>query len=120
MTYDSNIQEAWICDIIYINDIWYHKILLYGIAIFTILLHGIAILFDIYGNVTDQMIHEERATLLQHHYIHDELVANIYSKIHKHTTLAEAHDTPKTDPQLISIGKPILSNARIFADVIEK
>ncbi len=34
--------------------------------------------------------------------------------------LAEAHGTPETDPQLISIGKTILSNARIFADAIEK
>ena len=77
-------------------------------------------LFDTYGNITDQMIHDERATLLQHQYVHDEPVANIFSKIHKYTTLAEAHGTPETDPQLISIGKTILSNARIFADAIEK
>jgi len=76
-------------------------------------------LFDTYGNITDQMIHEERAALLQHQYIHDEPVANIFSKIHKYTTLEEAHGTPETDPQLISIGKTILSNARIFADAIE-
>jgi len=66
------------------------------------------------------MIHEERATLLQHQYIHDELVANIFSKIHKYTTLAESHGTLETDPQLISIGKTTLSNARIFADAVEK
>ena len=77
-------------------------------------------LFDTYGNITDQMIHEERATLLQHQYIHEQPVANIFSKIHKYATLAEAHGTPETDPQLISIGKIILSNARIFADAIEK
>jgi len=59
-------------------------------------------LFDTYGNI-DQMIHEERATLLQHQYIHDEPVTNIFSKIHKYTTLAEAHGTPETDAQLISI-----------------
>jgi len=56
-------------------------------------------LFDTYGNITDQMIHDERATLLQHQYVHDEPVANIFSKIHKYTTLAEAHGTPETDPQ---------------------
>ena len=77
-------------------------------------------LFHTYGNITDQMIHEERATLLQHQYIHDEPVANIFSKIHKCTTLAEAHGTPETDPQFISIGKPIHSNAHIFTDAIEK
>jgi len=77
-------------------------------------------LFDTYGNITDQMIHEERATLLQHQYSHEQPVANIFSKIHKYATLAEAHGTPETDQQLISIGKTILSNARIFADAIEK
>ena len=29
-------------------------------------------LFDTYGNITDQMIHEERATLVQHQYIHEQ------------------------------------------------
>ena len=77
-------------------------------------------LFDTYGNVIDQMMHEERATLLQHQYSHEQPVANIFSKIHKYATLAEAHGTPETDQQLISIGKTILSNARIFADAIEK
>jgi len=77
-------------------------------------------LFDTYGNVIDQMMHEERATLLQHQYIYEQAVANIFSKIHKYEALAEAHGTPETDPQLISIGKTILSNVRIFADVIEK
>ena len=66
------------------------------------------------------MIHEERATLLQHQYIHEQPVANIFSKIHKYATLVEAHGTPETDPKLINIGKIILSNARIFADAIEK
>jgi len=77
-------------------------------------------LFDTYGNITDQMIHDERAALLQHQYIHNEPVANIFSKIHKYSSLAEAHGTPETDPQLISIGKIILSNARIFAEAIEQ
>ena len=72
-------------------------------------------LFDTYDNITDQMIYEERATLLQHQYIHEQPVANIFSKIYKYATLAEAHD-----PQLISIGKSIPSNPRIFADAIEK
>ena len=38
----------------------------------------------------------------------------------EYTTLVKAHGTPEADLQLICIGKTILSNARIFADAIEK
>jgi len=45
---------------------------------------------------------------------------NLLASAKSSSAMHAVHATPETDPQLISIGKTILSNARIFADAIEK
>ena len=77
-------------------------------------------LFDTYGNITDQKIAEERQRVMQHKYVHDDPIANVFSAITTYANMAEGHGTPETNEQLISIGKIIMTNARIFADAVKK
>ena len=77
-------------------------------------------LFDTYGNITDQKIAEERQRVMQHKYVHDDPIANVFSAITAYANMAEAHGTPETNAQLISIGKIIMTNARVFADAVER
>ena len=77
-------------------------------------------LFQEFGNITDQQLAEAKNKVMQHKYIHDDPISNVFQEIHKYSLMAEAHGTPETSAQLIAIGKIIITNAAIFGDAVEK
>ena len=77
-------------------------------------------LFQEFGNITDQQLAEAKNKVMQHKYVHDDPISNVFQEIHKYSLMAEAHGTPETSAQLIAIGKIIITNATIFGDAVEK
>ena len=62
-------------------------------------------LFDTYGKITNQKIAEEHQRVMQHKYVHNDPIANVFFAITTYDNMIEAHGTPETNKQLISIGK---------------
>ena len=77
-------------------------------------------LYNTYSNITNQKLAEERAIIMNHKYNHGDPISNIFTLIHNYSLMAEAHSAPESDKQLVSIGKIIITNARIYAEAVVK
>ena len=77
-------------------------------------------LLSTFGDIYDKNLHKERVNTNNHKYLHEDLVTNLFNTIHKYASMAEAYGKPEIEEQLISIGKIIITNSRIFEDYVKK
>ena len=77
-------------------------------------------LFDLYGNISDKKIHDERIKTTQHKYVHNDSIKNFFNLIQTYSDISKAHGNPETNKKLIIIEKIITTKARIFASIVEK
>ena len=75
-------------------------------------------LFQSYGNITDLALAEKRQSIITYQYVHSESIHNTFDTIQEYADMAEAHGTPETQEQLMSIAMIILIRANIFTDAI--
>ena len=69
--------------------------------------------------ISNQSLNEYRQNKTNHVYIHRDPIYNVVNTICKYSAMEQYQGTPKTDTQLIIIGKMTITNAGIFAEHVE-
>ena len=75
-------------------------------------------LFETYGNITNFSLNEARQATIAHTYVHSDSVSNVFDLIDEYAEMADAHNTPESSEQLISMAMMILMRANIFSEAI--
>ena len=68
-----------------------------------------------YGKTSNQSLNESLQEKINHVYVHIYPIANLFNNTRKYDVMAKGQGTPKTNTQLIRIGKIIITNAGIFS-----
>ena len=77
-------------------------------------------IFNTFGEISDQKLNEEHQKVINHTCIHSGSMANVFNVISKYTAMTDSHGTPKTNEQMIIMGRIIITHAWIFAESVGK